>query len=879
MEDFRRTAFRKKNNPYLPETAQVQTERKDKQHCCASSQKSSDEGDCIILKIDPVKECSSPKISEQNSLPSDGNKLKTDCLATGRRDAKGVNGRTPVCRLPQQLSASKPSVPPKPSHLLSPATEPLNHQAVLRPQYAARIRMEELTALGTSKVSSLISHFEGGSAYEAKKDTTTIANTSWHPMKSPGSVSPSSRFRQKGSSDRLSSAAPSGGTNLSHTLSAPDTPRLMANGMLAQSENPGNNAPPQTSERTTDSTLTSEDSSIVHGDRGDFPLPTENSICSTSEENTVPPLTTVCEESVAHNKKTKNDIQQVMEIKESNEQKLYNIANELLHTEKAYVNRLNLLDQVFCSKLTEEANKGSFPLEIVKNIFSNISSITAFHSQFLLPDLEKRMAIWTSTPRIGDILQKLAPFLKMYGEYVKNFDHAMDLLKVWNERSPQFKAIIQDIQKQDICGSLTLQHHMLEPVQRIPRYEMLLKDYLKKLPQDSSDRKDAEKSLEIISTAASHSNTAIRKAENLKKLIEIYEVLCEEEDIVNPSNEFIKEGQILKLAARNTSAQERYLFLFNNMLLYCVPKFSLVGQKYTVRTKIGIDGMKVRETGNDDYLHTFQVSGKERTLELQASSEQDKLDWIKAFQNVIDIYQQKNETFKLAKEIEQPCEVSKEELGKRAPRWIRDNEVTMCMKCKELFNALTRRRHHCRACGYVVCWKCSDYKVKLEYDGNRFNKVCKDCYLIMTGGPDIEEKNDNKKKGILEIESAQVSENSVVCGFLQYLEKNKPWQKVWCVVPKNEALVLYLYGAPQDVKAQATIPLLGYTVEEHQRIPEMPHSFKLTQSKSVHGFAAETDELKQKWLRVIKAAVIGEISQIEHKTEAPLQENSVPESV
>lgn len=23
------------------------------------------------------------------------------------------------------------------------------------------------------------------------------------------------------------------------------------------------------------------------------------------------------------------------------------------------------------------------------------------------------------------------------------------------------------------------------------------------------------------------------------------------------------------------------------------------------------------------------------------------------------------------------------------------------MKCKEAFNALTRRRHHCRACGYV----------------------------------------------------------------------------------------------------------------------------------------------------------------------------------
>jgi len=33
---------------------------------------------------------------------------------------------------------------------------------------------------------------------------------------------------------------------------------------------------------------------------------------------------------------------------------------------------------------------------------------------------------------------------------------------------------------------------MLEPVQRIPRYEMLLKDYLRKLPPDSPDWNDAK---------------------------------------------------------------------------------------------------------------------------------------------------------------------------------------------------------------------------------------------------------------------------------------------------------------------------------------------------------------------------------------------------
>ncbi|XP_009993514.1 PREDICTED: FYVE, RhoGEF and PH domain-containing protein 4 [Chaetura pelagica] len=532
--------------------------------------------------------------------------------------------------------------------------------------------------------------------------------------------------------------------------------------------------------------------------------------------------------------------------------------------------------KVFYSRLLEEANRGSFPAEVVNKIFSNISSINAFHSKFLLPELEKRMQEWTTTPRIGDILQKLAPFLKMYGEYVKNFDNAMELVKTWTERSPQFKFIIQDIQKEKVCGNLTLQHHMLEPVQRIPRYEMLLKDYLRKLPQDSLDWKDAEKSLEIISTAASHSNSAIRKMENLKKLLEIYEMLGEEEDIVNPSNELIKEGQILKLAARNTSAQERYLFLFNNMLLYCVPKFSLVGSKFSVRTRVGIDGMKIIETHNEEYPHTFQVSGKERTLELQASSEQDKEEWIKALQNTIEAFQQRNETFRnaIAKEYEDmPVEVSNAELGKRAPRWIRDNEVTMCMKCKEPFNALTRRRHHCRACGHVVCWKCSDYKAHLEYDGNKLNKVCKDCYHVIIGCTDSEEK---KRKGILEIESAEVSGNSVICSFLQYMEKSKPWQKAWCVIPKQEALVLYMYGAPQDVKALATIPLLGYTVDDTPRSADLPHSFKLTQSKSVHSFAADNEELKQKWLKVIHLAVKGETPECQNEVPVNLEEQ--PES-
>lgn len=56
-------------------------------------------------------------------------------------------------------------------------------------------------------------------------------------------------------------------------------------------------------------------------------------------------------------------------------------------------------------------------------------------------------------PRIGDVIQKLAPFLKMYGEYVKNFDKAVELITAWSEKSPPFQELIADIQVRAGRGS------------------------------------------------------------------------------------------------------------------------------------------------------------------------------------------------------------------------------------------------------------------------------------------------------------------------------------------------------------------------------------------------------------------------------------------
>ncbi|KAB1261403.1 FYVE protein; RhoGEF and PH domain-containing protein 2 [Camelus dromedarius] len=546
--------------------------------------------------------------------------------------------------------------------------------------------------------------------------------------------------------------------------------------------------------------------------------------------------------------------------------------------------------QVFFQELLKEARSSkAFPEDVVRLIFSNISSIYQFHAQFFLPELQQRLDDWTTTPRIGDVIQKLAPFLKMYSEYVKNFERAIELLATWTDKSLPFQEVLTRIQvrsgwgwgqpdlplpsshphtllslslpkNSEASGSLTLQHHMLEPVQRIPRYELLLKEYVQKLPAQAPDLADAQKALDMIFSAAQHSNTAITEMERLQELWEVYQRLGLEDDIVDPSNTLLREGPVLKISFRRSGPMERYLFLFNNMLLYCVPRVIQVGAHFQVRTRIDVAGMKVRELTDAEFPHSFLVSGKQRTLELQARSQEEMIAWMQAFQAAIDQIEKRNETFKAAVQSPegdpQEQELQSEELGLRAPQWVRDKMVTMCMRCREPFNALKRRRHHCRACGYVVCARCSDYRAELKYDSNRPNRVCLDCYTFLTGNVLPEDKED-KRRGILEKGSVAGSEQSLMCSFLQLVgdKWGKSGPRGWCVIPRDDPLVLYVYAAPQDMRAHTSIPLLGYQVTTGSQAD--PRVFQLQQSGQLYTFKAETKELRGRWVKAMERAASG----------------------
>ncbi|XP_033092635.1 FYVE, RhoGEF and PH domain-containing protein 3 isoform X7 [Trachypithecus francoisi] len=575
---------------------------------------------------------------------------------------------------------------------------------------------------------------------------------------------------------------------------------------------------------------------------------------------------------------------QTTEDLHSGPQKLLHIAQELLHTEETYVRRLHLLDQVFCTGLTD----AGIPPEVTTGIFSNISSIHRFHGQFLLPELKTRITEeWDTNPRLGDILQKLAPFLKMYGEYVKNFDRAVGLVSTWTQRSPLFKDIIHSIQKQEVCGNLTLQHHMLEPVQRVPRYELLLKDYLKRLPQDAPDRKDAERSLELISTAANHSNAAIRKVEKMHKLLEVYEQLGGEEDIVNPANELIKEGQIQKLSAKNGTAQDRHLFLFNSMILYCVPKLRLMGQKFSVREKMDISGLQVQDIVKPNTAHTFIITGRKRSLELQTRTEEEKKEWIQIIQATIEKHKQNSETFKafsgafsqdedpsLSPDVPitstsplEPVVTTEGSSGaagleprKLSSKTRRDKEKQSCKSCGETFNSITKRRHHCKLCGAVICGKCSEFKA----ENSRQSRVCGECFLTQPVAPESPSSEaPAEPQQSTEKTPAADSQPSLLCGPLRLSDGGETWSEVWAAIPTSDPQVLHLQGGSQDSRLPRTIPLPGckLSVPDPEERLDSGLVWKLQWAKQSWYLSAPSAELQQQWLETLSTAARGDTAQ------------------
>lgn len=316
-----------------------------------------------------------------------------------------------------------------------------------------------------------------------------------------------------------------------------------------------------------------------------------------------------------------------------------------------------------------------------------------------------------------------------------------------------FATGLRELEATPRCGKLLIKHYLLKPIQRIPQYRLLLQDYKKNLPPGHPDEKDTETALKIVSDVAEHANNTMKQCENFVKLQAIQNNLLGHHEIIKPGRILLKQGDMFKRSRR--SLQPRRFILCSDCLIYMT---LLQTGTYRLNHEIPLSGMRIILPQQYDFKSELTIRSPKRSFTIVANDENERDVWYDAIHKAITDHNCRRNTLSnnlaIPNELNgggsRPSSGSSIEpspspgiiLGDEQPVWIPDSRVTMCQLCTAEFS-LIFRRHHCRACGLVICEACSCNRAPLKYLDYKPSRVCDECNTILVNR--ILERKQRKK--------------------------------------------------------------------------------------------------------------------------------------
>ncbi|XP_022910854.2 rho guanine nucleotide exchange factor 39 [Onthophagus taurus] len=271
--------------------------------------------------------------------------------------------------------------------------------------------------------------------------------------------------------------------------------------------------------------------------------------------------------------KTKNKFMSALgELEEANEEenrKRYKkkAINEVLASEKAYIKQLELIFNFFEKPIRE---KGLLSRTNFELIFGGLNSIYKLNKELMqMLELNKL--------DVGSAFLKIAPFFKLYSTYAYEFKDILEVIEKSEENNYEFYKFIENQESRPEVQS-KLSALLITPIQRVPRYCLLLKQILDHSKPNEDDYDDIKQSLKEVEKSAKHIDTLVEQKENSIRLVEIQTALIDHKPIIiKPGRFLIHEGPVLKIVA--SSVCPIYLILLNDIILFCKTK------KKTVKTK------------------------------------------------------------------------------------------------------------------------------------------------------------------------------------------------------------------------------------------------------------------------------------------------------
>ncbi|XP_041638322.1 FYVE, RhoGEF and PH domain-containing protein 5-like isoform X2 [Cheilinus undulatus] len=556
------------------------------------------------------------------------------------------------------------------------------------------------------------------------------------------------------------------------------------------------------------------------------------------------------------------------------------VAKELVDSERLHVSALKHLHEDFRSAAMEAEGEDGEPVleeQRLGEILGVLPQVYNLHSS-ILSELEERVSQWEESQRVVDVILSRQEDFRVFDTYISEYDRSMSLLEESCRKNPAFASIVKKYEiKSPEEAEVPLKHQLLQVIVRVLQYRMLLTDYLNNLSPDSKEYEDTQAALVIVSEVADEANDNLKQGENLLRLVHIEYSVKGKRDLLKPGRMFVKEGTLMKVSRK--SRQPRHLFLMNDIMLYTYPQQD---GKYRLKNTLSLSGMKVSKPLLDNVLNCLRIEVSDITITLSASSVGEREDWFHTLSRAIADHAAGLCTFG------GPCSEAREKLwmalGEAAPVLVPVSHVMMCMNCTSDFS-LTLRRHHCNACGKVVCRACSRNRYPLKYLKDRVAKVCDHCYaeLRKRGGsmsgacgnssprthrasrplsavfqslqPPSLWKNRKSTSSLNQV--ALAVEGSTMSGSLQRRKKSKrKWKRLWFLLKDK---VLYTFTAREDKVASESLPLQGFTVKLTERPEggESTNMFHLYHKKTLYyTFRADDQHTARRWVNAMEEATV-----------------------
>lgn len=339
----------------------------------------------------------------------------------------------------------------------------------------------------------------------------------------------------------------------------------------------------------------------------------------------------------------------IVDVEAQQNPKMAEVANEILATERVYNQGLRLaLDNLTRLRTLVELGKPVISTEQIDQIFGNIEEVHRLSVE-LLTDLDELRNEKMLMAQITGTLLHYAPAYRIYQAYLENYDSAIKLLQSLRKTLPEFDFFVKWNEK---CDGSSLEAQLVLPIQRLPRYQLLLTELKEATPEDEPAREEIEEAVDRIVNVSQ----AINESLHLKEAVERVRLLSlqfEKDsrfmDFVTPTRVLVKDGPLKKkysAKSRQLQGSKTYhFFLFNDILLYASASKGWNTTTYRLKHFHPLSDMDIdtrldpKKEGKDKLdirIWAGRSLAKGKAFVVTCADEQDRQEWIKALTECIN---------------------------------------------------------------------------------------------------------------------------------------------------------------------------------------------------------------------------------------------------